>query len=122
MEVSVDSKAVTKALIKVQKDLEKTVNLSLKDSSKKVVSQAKTRHRFKSQTGNLVRSTKAEIKKMVAEYSIDTKKANYGGYIHDGFKGWSPDPYLLKSIEDNESKIAKELEEAMYKSFKKAGF
>jgi hypothetical protein len=67
-----------------------------------IVIEAKRTHRFKAQTGNLERSVKNNIEtkqnRIISIFQLDNKIANYGKYIHNGFRSWKPDPFLLQAI------------------------
>lgn len=84
------------------------IDQSLEESKKEIAdllrNYAQNNHRYQSRTGNLRNSTETSIKDIVSLY-INKAKAEYGSYIHDGFKSWKADPFIDKAIEDNLTKI-----------------
>lgn len=125
MEMVIDTSEVEKALAGLAKDLVPTLTDELNKVSNEIVVEAKNNHRFKSRTGNLVEATKKELKidreSIRALYKIDNLKAPYGGYIHDGKKGWSADKYLENAVNRNEEKIMQALSRGTDKAIAKAG-
>lgn len=69
-----------------------------------IVKDANRQHRFKPQSGNLERSIKYRIsitpKRIISFLFLDNRIANYGKYIHNGFKSWKPDPFLFNAVEN----------------------
>ena len=77
-----------------------------------IVIEAKANHRFTSRSNNLERSIKNRISykpnRIISTFSLDNRIANYGKYIHKGFRSWKPDPFL-KDAFDNKTKNLKRL-------------
>jgi phosphoribosylaminoimidazole-succinocarboxamide synthase len=125
LSMSIDSKELTDSLLKVSNTLEENITVEMNKISDVIIKEAKTSHRFKSKTGNLVEATKKELgidrKSVQALYTIDDVKAPYGKYIHDGKKGWSADKYLENSVVRNEKNIEKAVETGIDNTIKKAG-
>lgn len=67
------------------------------------VLEAKATHRFTARSGNLERSVISEMKRSDKDIQgsvlLKDSIALYGKYIHNGFKSWSPDPFLRISTE-----------------------
>ena len=67
-----------------------------------IILEAKANHEFITRTGNLERSIKNTIKlgknKIISRFILDNMIANYGKYIHNGFKSWKPDKFLENSF------------------------
>jgi hypothetical protein len=93
----------------------------LKDTIEKVsldiVLEAKAQHRFTARTGNLERSIKnrvtAEANKILSIFELDNKIANYGKFIHNGFRSWKPDPFLEDSFNKHIKRLKKLLKDKM---------
>ena len=90
---------------------EKLVNV-LENISLDIVLEAKASHRFTSRSNNLERSIRNRIEqkhnKIISFFTLDNRIANYGKYIHEGFRSWKPDPFLFNAI-DNKTKNLKKL-------------
>ena len=84
----------------------------LENLSLDIVIEAKANHRFTSRSNNLERSIKYRIvqspNKIQSIFSLDNRIANYGKFIHEGFRSWKPDPFLFNAI-DNKTKNLKKL-------------
>jgi HK97 gp10 family phage protein len=85
--------------------VKKAADTALREASHIIQSQARTSHRYKTRTGNLVRATRAQSIKGALQAYIDDNLAKYGKYIHEGFRSWAPDPFLGRAIESNLNKI-----------------
>ena len=73
-----------------------------KELGPKLQQYARQHHRYKNQTGNLTNSTVVrDVRQGLELYA----SASYAGYIHNGFKSWSPDPWLEKTIKENDKLI-----------------
>lgn len=85
--------------------------------SNDVVLEAKAQHRFTSRTNNLERSIKNKIettrRKITSIFELDNKIANYGKYIHKGFRSWKPDPFLENSFSKHIAMLKKSLKNKM---------
>lgn len=87
----------------------------------KIVREAQTVHRFKSQTGFLERSVISELNslsdRIVVSVLSSPTIASYGQHIHNGFRSWRPDPFITKAFEkfipQIRSDINKIIEEAL---------
>lgn len=88
---------------------EEAINLGIQDAQDKIglliTNYAKTYHRYKNRTGNLTRSIGYNklANNIIKEYIGNS--APYGGLIHEGFKKWSPDPFITNAIAANQDKI-----------------
>lgn len=89
--------------------------------SLEIVLEAKAVHRFTSRSNNLERSVKNTIsttpKSITSNFKLDERIANYGKYIHRGFRSWKPDPFLKNAI-DNKVKLLKRLIRLKMKAMK----
>ncbi len=86
-----------------------------------IVLEAKANHRFESRTNQLERSISNNIKtskhKILSTFFLDDRIANYGKYIHGGFKSWKPDPFLEDAF-DKHIKLLKQLIRQKMKAMK----
>ena len=77
-----------------------------------IVLEAKANHRFTSRSNALERSIRTRMNykpnRIISTFSLDNRIANYGKYIHKGFRSWKPDPFL-KDAFDNKTKNLKRL-------------
>ena len=83
------------------------------------VEEAKNNHRFINRSGTLESSIMHEVK--VTNGSIDGSlfihdRANYGVYIHEGFKSWEPDRFLEQPFNTFVEKIEQQLNNNFIKS------
>ena len=93
----------------------------LKDTIEKVsmdiVLEAKAHHRFESRSNNLEKSIKNKIKtganKISSSFYFDNRIANYGKFIHEGFKSWKPDKFLEDSFNKHINMLKKLLKNKM---------
>lgn len=102
-------------------DLFNRLPRAFKDDSFAIISEgmtnaaleAKASHRFVSRSGNLERSIIPEVKQtrnnIIGRVYLKDSIANYGKYIHNGFRSWKPDPFLEKAFETESEKIISKL-------------
>lgn len=75
-----------------------------------------TYHRYNHRTKNLRDATKMEgklLSKKGLVLKVDLKKAKYGKYIIEGFKSWSPDPFLDTAYDKNKEWIYERIDRAL---------
>lgn len=82
------------------RDLTKAVNDQIEADAIVTKIDAQNNHRYTVRTGNLRRNTTFKMDRRISavKFYIDDVKAHYGKFIHDGFKTWSPDPFLSKAV------------------------
>lgn len=86
-----------------------------------IVLEAKAIHRFTPRSNDLERSVRNRInyggtsksKKIVSTFLLDNRIANYGKFIHNGFKSWKPDPFLEKAVDNGVKNLKRLLEESI---------
>jgi len=123
--INVKSDEVINSLNEFNRYYDTYVKKDIDQISDKIIKEAKTSHRFKSRTGNLVEATKKELgidrDSLKAIYKIDDVKAPYGKYIHEGFKSWAADKYLENAVERNKKEIIDAAEKGINEAISKAG-
>ena len=113
LSISIDAKEAVKALESYAKDLPKAVSEAIDEVSEDVVEEARKVHRYRKRTGRLNSAIQSHTKGYSTKVFIDEARAPYGYYIHQGFKGWAPDPFLEQAFnrqtKDLDAEIAKVL-------------
>ena len=99
----------------ILRQIERGIDKGIKYLTPKIVKYAQNNHRYNDQTGTLTNSTYA--------YQVEnglnlTANQLYGIYIHEGFKTWSPDEWLLDAIENNMDLIVNTLNRFISKELK----
>lgn len=121
--ITVDSKEVVAGLDKLATTLQTTViESAIVPVLKKIQADAQRQHRYKRRTGRLERSIKVTSNKSGGEVFIDDTFADYGKYVHDGFKGWAPDKFLDKAVDKNSRALDAAVDKAIDQAINKAGF
>jgi hypothetical protein len=102
----------------------KKLRLTLNKVLRSVIYDARGRHRYKSRSGNLSRSTTYTISRdgLSAELFLDEGIAKYGKYVHDGQRSWDKDEFLYSAVDKNEDEIVEAIDDAVGKIIKEAGF
>jgi hypothetical protein len=95
VDVQINSKAI-------EADIRKGIAKALKELTPKLLAKARSNHRYTDQTGALTNSTM--VSQIVNGISLSAS-VNYALYIHDGFKTWSPDPWLENTLNNNMNMI-----------------
>jgi len=90
---------ITKKQTLDTKSVDNGISAALKQAAPLIQSEARSKHRYQSRTGNLLRATTVVNTQTTIKAYVDEAKAKYGKYIHDGFKSWAPDPFLNNAIE-----------------------
>jgi len=121
IEFEYDYEDATRALTEFSKDIKDEVEAVLEETFKKVVKEAQSVHRFRNRSGRLVSAVQAEIKGYTARAFIDDGLAPYGGFIHDGFKTWAPDPFLADAFQRNASSIDRAFETSISRVIQRLG-
>ena len=105
----------------LDKDISKNVNIALTKIGIKVSNEAKRAHQYQNGTGNLRAATTYWLNKSLSKLRvfIDEDKADYGKYIHNGFKGWSPDRFIDNAILKHRVWINKMVDKAVADAIKK---
>jgi len=101
IKINIDSSAFEGALSKVGPDIDKAVFSAIAKTNTTVIRAARTHHRHKTRSGTLNKSIMPT--KSLKSRGVTLKKniAKYGELIHDGFKGWAPDPFLTNAFESS---------------------
>jgi hypothetical protein len=81
--------------------------------------EAKNSHKYQSRTGRLSRATSVRTERDMLQGYINDHLAPYGKYIHDGFKSWSPDPFIEQAIINNITTIDSIIDEEITKYLEK---
>jgi hypothetical protein len=81
---------------------------------------AQENHRFDSQTGNLISAIKSEMYGLSGRVYIDDYIADYGKYVHDGFKTWAPDTFVYDAKYALEDQLIESLNEEYDRLMSKA--
>jgi hypothetical protein len=102
LNVDIDTTQVARSFNDLTNNLDDTITAALNVTQVKILSDARTYHRFANRTGYLENSLTSSVQKDLAEYRIG---ADYGTYIHNGFKSWAPDPFLESSVTRNQQYI-----------------
>jgi hypothetical protein len=129
MKLNIDIKRLKefgKAYLSMPDIAAKKMRLALNSVLREVViyARAKGNHEYKSQSGNLSRSTTYTISRdgLSAELFLDEGIAKYGKWVHDGNGKWKPDQFLYKAVDKNEDEIVEAIDDAVGKIIKEAGF
>jgi HK97 gp10 family phage protein len=109
---------VVDSLAGLPSEVKKQLESELLDIASSIESEAKSNHRFESQTGKLESATHADYVKNSGVYAyLDTGTAPYASYVHDGQRSWRADPFLEKAfrrhIKDIDKAIARAWDRAM---------
>jgi len=132
LELQITSNNLAKALKELPQQLERELRLASKRVAVKVEKEAKSKHRFTTRTGRLVKSIKGYGSASVSDSSITKKKldtevrivlhneghplgTDYGKYVHEGHGSWSPDRFVFDAIERNKKRIINAWDEAIEK-------
>lgn len=121
IEFDFDYQEAVSALEDFSEEVEDEVEGALEKSIKKVADEARIVHRFRSRTGRLQSAVQTETQGYSARAFINDGLAPHGKHIHDGFKSWTPDPFLEDALRRNESSIGNELESAVSRAITKSG-
>lgn len=105
------------------RDFSKAVNNQMEADAIVAIVDARNNHRHITRTGRLNRATtyKMSNRYSTVKFYINDMTANYGKYIHDGFKSWRPDRYLLKAVNRIAPKMYRDVSQAIAKIIKKNG-
>lgn len=88
---------------------------AIRELTPKLLAYAKSHHRYNDISGNLTNSTSiSQMKTGLTLYA----SMEYGSYIHNGFKTWSPDPWLKETLENNKRLIDETIKKHIGKSTK----
>lgn len=119
--VLVDVRDATVALASLARKLPVATGEALSTESRKIEQKARTRHRYRERSGTLERATLAEATREDITAYIDDAMAPYGEYVHDGRKGWAPDQFVYKAMNESEDNIRRSIEHAFDQSISSQG-
>jgi hypothetical protein len=120
--ITVDFKDVSDSLDKLSDTLPEAVIDAIDDVASKIQRTAKTNHRYTRRTGRLAAAVKRETTDDSVTIYIDSALADYGKYIHDGFKSWSPDTFIDDAYAAHERDLSAAIDRAVDDTIKKLGF
>ena len=102
------------------KQIEDAIKKALDKSAKMIEKDAKGNHRYKNKSANLRSATMSRVtgRNSIKTY-IDDARADYGKFIHDGFKSWSPDKFVTKAVDKNDKKVRELIMTELDKVFNK---
>ena len=120
--VTVDTSQAVSGLTQLGRSLKEEVKVAGQKVGDRLERQARTRHRYRSRTGNLLSATQSETVGTVTTLYIDPARAPYGRYVHDGANSWAPDTFVYDAAEGNEPDIEDQYERAFDEAIQKAGF
>lgn len=111
MKIAFNSKALENALSKMNRRALDSMDDSLHKGAVMIQRQARIKHRYKRDTGNLAKSTITQHEYLKHSVGFDNDIAVYGKYQHDGTKprtgnkGIKSDWFILKAWRDQKEKI-----------------
>lgn len=127
LEIKITSNTLDQALKKLPFELERELQRASKREAVKVEEVAKSKHRFTTRTGKLVKSIKgyggAEVTQSKGflgfgkKSRLDTEVrvvlhdeghplgTEYGKYVHNGQRSWMPDRFVTDAIERRKNSI-----------------
>ena len=101
LEVDKDTqRALEKAARDMPRALQRYVGAAMRSAVSVVEVSAKQNHRFKTRSGDLLRSVQSGVEDMGLSGFVELNDAiaEHGKYIHDGFKSWAPDPFVEQAF------------------------
>lgn len=105
IQITSNTREVERSLRDDQEAIERGIRNAQSEVGELVRDYARHKHRYKSRTGTLQRATRHKVTDDIARVYIDRAMANYGQYIHEGHKGWAPDPFIEEAFNANQKKI-----------------
>jgi hypothetical protein len=122
LDVTVDSKQVEDGLNRLSSTLESSVvQKAVQPVLKQIQVEAQRHHRYTRRTGRLERSIRSTMNRTGGEVFIDDSMADYGKYVHEGFKSWNPDKFLYQAAEKYDKVLDVAVEKAIDDDIKQAG-
>lgn len=122
IEIKVDQKQLRSLITAFQRfpdETRKAMRVGLATAAGVVEREARLNHRYKTRSGNLERNTTSELfrgKQLASRVFVNDERAEYGKYIHGGFKTWSPDKFLFKALRNKEEEVFRIIDRAMGKA------
>ena len=106
IKINIDSSAFEGALSRVGPDIKKAVYSAIATTNTATIKVARREHshRHKTRSGTLNKSIMPTKSAKSRGIEIKSNIAKYGQYIHDGFKGWAPDPFLTSTFKEKWNK------------------
>jgi len=95
------------------------LKLDLEAIADSIVEDARSHHRFESQTGALEASVNAEATEDTIRAWLDVSVAPYAVYIHDGTRKWVSDPFLEKAFTAHMPEVNEAIERATMKTLER---
>ena len=109
---TVKAKGFFDFVARFSKKFEERQTVLIKKGMEIISESARDNHRFQNDTFTLQdRAIKSEIiskrNPIIGKVFLDEGEAPYGPLIHDGFRGWTADPFLFDAIRRVDPKLKK---------------
>jgi len=101
--------------------LNRELRIAVKEWLTNVQVEARLVHRFTTRTAALDRSIQVEMAADGGKVYLEDGIARYGVYIHEGFKRWAPDPFLMDAGERKKPELQKGIARGIALSLSKVG-
>jgi len=124
MRVEIQSRELERAFSKCADIASRELDIALKDSGEEVVREARANHWFTDRNRDASRSIRSQLNKgtKTASVFLDTGIATYSEYLHDGTRYMKGGPFVEDAVKEKQGYIENEIENAIDRIFKKAGF
>lgn len=124
MAVKVDASGVINAFNRLPGLIERGARIAVKEWLTSVQIDARQHHRFTTRSAHgLEASVQVEIKPNVAGSNVylDLGIANYGPFIHDGFKSWQADQFLFQAADRQKAELPKNIQKSIHRAIAQVG-
>jgi len=101
--------------------LNRELRTAIKEWLTSVQVEARLVHRYTTRTAALDRSIQAKMEKDGGVVYLEEGIARYGQYIHEGFKRWAPDPFLIDAGERKQPQLQRGIVRGIALSLSKVG-
>ncbi len=103
------------AFLRFPDEIANFVRPAMKEAMVLVATRASLTHRYTTRSAMLDRSIQTDVDQsgFSGRVYLEPGIANYGVYIHEGFKSWAPDKFLNEALEFHESDVVTLLEDAV---------
>jgi len=121
VELTVDN-GVSASFNKLADTLDTTiVEYGIAPFLKTVQKTAQQQHRYTRRSGKLERSVRVETTTKGGSVYLDDGVANYGKYVHEGFRSWGSDKFLENATDNNLRALDADVDRAIDKAINDAG-
>jgi len=121
--IDINTEDLTRALERGGDNVTSAIRIGMKEGLQIIVRQAKSKHRFKTRSGQAERSILQSVESsgLSGKVYLDRGIAVYSPSLHEGWGSRPADPFLYEAAEEKQREVVAEIERGIQDAINQAG-